>query len=325
MKPAKADSPPKRLSVAERYVDELVRPRREISGTLVVGSVASGTDGPHSDIDLRLFNTQMRRDDRPRRDGGRWFRDVYVDVSEVPDAWLGDPAWIAGCPRHGGPFRFGRAVFDREGRVERMLGAVRELYSLPEYHGMRVRLFRNIVDEKINESVNAMPGTSYDLCRSLPFPIIDASVMPAICAGVSPSTIKSMLQMESLDTSLYRVFLAATQPAGIDLAFVRRWLADAELVGAANANVFTNHVLDQVSWLASQGHCAAATHILWALVYFCLERLEGESRENKACEWLRGIGWIGHEEIRAKLEWLHSFLDTSIEKLFPHSIGLVDS
>ena len=96
-------------------------------------------------------------------------------------------------------------------------------------------------------------------------------------------------------------------------------------MSAAKKQQFSDHIHDQVSWLNSEGNTVAAAHILWALVYFCLNDLDGGGNarecagaaEAKAKEWLEDSGWADRKTVGAKLDALDTFVDDSICRLFP--------
>ena len=248
------------------FVQSFVRANPRITYAIVVGSVARGTDGPRSDVDLRLFSTGMQRGDLPLREAGCWQGDVYVDVSEVPDVWLDDPRWIAGCPRHGSLIRFGRVLVDPDGRLAKCLAAVIEVFDRPEYHARRVRIFRDIVERRLEHARQVLGGQ----CRTethiaLGFSIIDASLMPALCTGVSPQTVQSMIQLRRISRRLFDRFVGIVVPAALDPEMVRKWLEDPDLVDASRARDFTWHLYGEVMWMAQQGQTIAAHHLLWAL------------------------------------------------------------
>ncbi len=325
---------PDRVAVAAEFADESMEANSEITGALIVGSAASGTDGPHSDVDLRLFNSALPADALPKRGAGRWIGEVYVDVSEPPDAWLDDSEHLAGCPRNGSAFRFGCVLRDPSGRVDAMLAGLTELFERPEYHARRMRIYRDIVERQIADTSDANEsGFAVEMCRSLPFAVLSAATVPAICVGVSPNSVRGLTQLRSISPPLYKQLFGIVGPSDLNGGMVRKWLDDGKLISVCNSDVFFRHILDQVSWIASEGEHFAAYYPVGALVNIYSRDFNSAEGTNPgkippgaeaiAREWLADAGWGDRQANREKLEALRGFVDGSIEELFPHPPGLL--
>lgn len=313
----------RRSKVAESFVRNLIRRDSGIKAAMVVGSVADGTDRPQSDVDLRIFNTCLPADAHPRREIGCWRDGIYLDVSELPDVWLDTPERIAGCPRHGSSLVFGKIIFDSDGRVTSFLTTLATLFCLNEYHARRIRCYRDIVENRCKEVEISLPTRSWtEACRTLAFPIIDAALMPAICLGISPNTVRGIMQLRIVAPRLLQQFLGIEIPSNVTSQYLAKWLENPRVKEAVQANDFRRHIYNQVLWMANQGDTEAAFHITWALVFFTIDYLKAldykEEAEEIALCWLEGCAWIGENRIREKLGLLLQFCDESIKELYPH-------
>jgi predicted nucleotidyltransferase len=304
-----------RLELAKQYVQEMLERRDDIVGAFVGGSVARGEATEASDIDLILIVDRLEGEEFRRAGIDEWREGVYLDAALAPSHRYDDTERVLTSYFQATQMNDALILYDPTARFTWVQAEVRAAFNKPEWLRVRMRTQMRMLCDSLSEFEAAVSAEDIvGVCQHEAWVSHCLASVPLVRNGVSPSSTRSLLQLESVSPEWKRRICGwegSTRLGRDDVPVLIEAVAQGLELGqpekAARAGDLGTYFAKKAQWLAGNGHTGAAIHITW----FTVDRLariardgEDEDRRMRAAyllqTWLQAVGWEGQAALEKK-------------------------
>jgi hypothetical protein len=302
------------LEIAKKFVQEQLQKRGDITGVLLVGSVASEEETECSDIDLRLI-IESTQDASLHRDGiDVWQDGIYIDAALVPQDVYADLDQILTNPTRANDLNSGRILYDPTGFLTQMQKATQAVFMAPAWVAVRIKPLVEQIPQHILRLQEAIDTEDHrKICIHAGRIVFGCAVIPLIQHGIAPSSTRHLIQLGHLSERTKNRLCEFEGASHMDVTDVLAILPIFSRLSSVCETLKWGHLPDymvkKVTWMTRNGYHREAIHTMWInsgfRVHDCLHNhdpLVLSETDQLVQDWLRGVNWEGKEILEGKLK-----------------------
>lgn len=307
------------MEIARNYLQEMLQRRDDIVAAYVAGSVARGQATDLSDIDLEVIVAGEVDAALGRGGIDGWRNGIYIDAMLLAKERFADPEALLQDPMKSTQLWDAVILYDATGFLAQQQAAVRARFMEPQWLQARLTHWQTMMTSALatlHDGVTA--SDSLRICSGIGGFTFACASMPLIRAGITPSSVQLVTQLESVAPAIRTRLIAlmsATPVSAAEIIALEPFLLETGLLLGAAWGQFPGFYVQKMMAMAKKGEPAAVLQALWLMMAvvadICLQS-DDTALKTKGADllqnWLQQVGCETPERQAVSVQLVESLL-----------------
>ena len=307
------------MEIARNYLQEMLQRRDDIVAAYVAGSVARGQATDLSDIDLEVIVAGEVDAALGRGGIDGWRNGIYIDAMLLTKERFADPEALLQDPMKSTQLWDAVILYDATGFLAQQQAAVRARFMEPQWLQARLTHWQTMMTSALATLRDGVTASdSLRICSGIGGFTFACASMPLIRAGITPSSVQLVTQLESVAPAIRTRLIAlmsATPVSAAEIIALEPFLLETGLLLGAAWGQFPGFYVQKMMAMAKKGEPAAVLQALWLMMAvvadICLQS-DDTALKTKGADllqnWLQQVGCETPERQAVSVQLVESLL-----------------